>query len=89
MKRVVVTGPTGAVGVGLIQNLIKDDIEVIAVVRPGSKRVSNIPSNPLARVVFCALEELEKLPTVIEEPVDVFYHLGWDGTFGNARNNMP
>lgn len=89
MKRVVVTGPTGAVGVGLIQNLIKDGIEVIAVVRPGSNRVSNIPNCPLVKVVTCALAELENLPAMIEGKVDVFYHLGWDGTFGNARNNMP
>lgn len=89
MKRVVVTGPTGAVGVGLIQNLIKDGIEVIAVVRPGSNRVSNIPTCPLVKVVPCALAELENLPAMIEGKVDVFYHLGWDGTFGNARNNMP
>lgn len=89
MKRVIITGPTGAVGVGLIRNLIKKGIEVIAVVRPGSNRVDNIPKDPLVKVVSCALGELGKLPALVDGQVDVFYHLGWDGTYGNARNNMP
>ena len=55
MKRVIITGPTGAVGVGLIRNLIKAGIEVMAVVRPGSNRVDNIPKDPLVKVVPCAL----------------------------------
>ncbi len=88
MKRVIITGPTGAIGVALIQELILHDIEVIAVVRPGSNRKENIPKHKLVRVVECGLNQLDKLPGLIEEPCDTFYHLGWDGTFGNSRNNM-
>ena len=88
MKRVMITGPTGAIGVALIQELILHDIEVIAVVRPGSNRKENIPEHKLVRVVECGLNQLDKLPRLIDEPCDTFYHLGWDGTFGNARNNM-
>ena len=43
MNRVVITGPTGAIGVALIEELIIREIEVIAVVRPKSKRKDNVP----------------------------------------------
>lgn len=89
MKRAIVTGPTGAVGVALIQTLIEKDVEVLAVVRKGSKRISNIPQSERVRIVEFDLSELKKLPEVEQDTYDVFYHLGWDGTFGNSRNNMP
>lgn len=87
MKRAVITGPTGAVGTALIQELIKQNVEVAAVVRPGSKRVGNIPKSPLVRIIECDLADLKSLPDKLDK-ADVFYHFGWDGTFGNSRNNM-
>ena len=84
MKRVIITGPTGAIGVALIQELILHDIEVIAVARPGSKRKENIPKDKLVRVIECGLNQLYKLPRWVDKPCDIFYHLGWDGTFGNS-----
>lgn len=89
MKKVIITGPTGAIGVALIQTLIANDIEVLAVIRRGSKRIDNIPQNDKVRVVELNLSELNKLPEMVKEQYDVFYHFGWDGTFGNSRNNMP
>lgn len=88
MERAVITGPTGSIGVALIQELIQHNIKVYAVCRPGSKRVDNLPQSPLVSVVACDLRELEHLSDMIHEKCDVFYHFGWDGTFGNARNNM-
>ena len=88
MKRVVITGPTGAIGIALIQELIDRDIEVIAVVRPGSKRIHHIPNHEKVNIVECDLNQLADLPALITFPCDTFYHLGWDGTFGNSRNNM-
>lgn len=91
MKRVIITGPTGAIGVALIEECISHGIEVVAVVRPGSKRKENIPTHKLVQVVECDLNwlaRLAELPEVTLRPCDTFYHLGWDGTFGNSRNNM-
>ncbi|MCD7746084.1 MAG: NAD(P)-dependent oxidoreductase [Lachnospiraceae bacterium] len=89
MKRAVITGPTGAVGTALAQCLIDREIEVLAVCRRGSKRIGNLPKSPYLRVVECSLDELNRLPSLAEGTYDAFYHFGWDGTFGNARNNMP
>lgn len=88
MERAVITGPTGSIGVALIQELVQHNIKVFAVCRPGSKRAVNLPQGPLVSVVACDLRELEQLPDKIHEKCDVFYHFGWDGTFGNSRNNM-
>ena len=88
MKRAVITGPTGAIGIALIDRLIKEGVEVVAVVRPGSKRADRIPVNDMITKVECDLCNLDRLADMIEGPADVFYHFGWDGTFGNSRNNM-
>lgn len=91
MKRVIITGPTGAIGIALIQECISREVEVVAVVRPGSNRKENIPKSELVQVVECDLNRLSclaELLEVIQQPCDIFYHLGWDGTFGNSRNNM-
>ena len=88
MKRAVITGPTGSIGIALINELVANGIEVLAVVRPGSRRADRIKESSLVKRVSCDLSELEKLPELIPEGADVFYHFGWDGTFGDSRNNM-
>lgn len=88
MKKVIITGPTGSIGLALIKKCIKNNIEVTAVCRPGSGRISRIPQNSNVHVVECPLNQLEDLANQLEKGYDVFYHFGWDGTFGNSRNNM-
>ena len=41
VKKVIITGPTGAVGVSLIEELCSKGISVTAVCRPNSKRISS------------------------------------------------
>lgn len=91
MQAAVITGCTGAVGLGLIDALIKQDVKVIAVVRKTSKRAERIKESDKIIKVECDLRELEKLPELVQETgirPDVFYHFGWDGTFGDCRNDM-
>lgn len=88
MKKAVITGPTGAIGMALIQCLADNGIDVVAVVRPGSARADRIRESEHVSVVYCDLKELNKLPSLIEGGADVFYHFAWDGTFGDSRNNM-
>lgn len=88
MKKAVITGPTGAIGMALIQCLADNGINVVAVVRPGSARADRIRESEHVSVVYCDLKELDRLPSLIEGGADVFYHFAWDGTFGDSRNNM-
>ena len=87
MKKAIITGPTGAVGIALIRELIAQNVEVLAVCRVGSKRIGDIPKHEKVHILECDLADLTGLKT--ETEYDAFYHFGWDGTFGaDARNDM-
>ncbi|MCC8065529.1 MAG: NAD(P)-dependent oxidoreductase [Clostridiales bacterium] len=127
MKKVIITGPTGAIGTALIRECVAQGMSVTAVCRRGSRRreylkfsrlfpernqsedCSDIlrPDRAPARsgdlrtcgsqdvssgmfcVVECDLDELKDLPGLIgESGYDVFFHLGWAGTFGSERDQM-
>ena len=89
--KVVITGPTGAIGMALIKKCIEEKISVLAICHKGSKRVSNIPQSPYVRVLEADLSDLSELFEAElrpKEQYDVFYHLAWEGTTGDARNDM-
>ena len=50
MKRAIITGATGMIGIALINRLLKEDIEITAVVRPNSKRAGRIPKNSKIKI---------------------------------------
>ena len=84
--RVVITGPTGVVGIALINKCIQEGCEVLAVCRRGSSGITQIPVNPRVKILEMNLEELKEL-SGLEETYDVFYHMGWEGTTGADREN--
>ena len=88
MKNVLITGPTGAVGVSLINELIENGIHVTAVCRPNSKRINAIPHHDLVDVVECSLDQLKMLGNRLTHDYDVFYHVARDGTYGEARQDL-
>lgn len=88
MKKIIITGPTGSIGLALIKQCIQNNIQVTAVCRPGSGRIQRIPEDERVQVVECPLNRLADLEEQLDSGYDVFYHFGWDGTFGNSRNNM-
>lgn len=87
MKKAVVTGPTGAVGVALINELISNDYFVFAICHKSSNRINNIPKSKFVKIIFADLNELLTTENEIENS-DVFFHLGWQGTFGDSRNDF-
>ena len=60
-ERVFVSGPTGAVGVALINCLINYGYEVTALCRKNSLRISQIPVCDQVKIVECDLSELGEL----------------------------
>lgn len=88
MKRVLITGPTGAVGVSLINELIGNGVYVTAVCRPRSKRLHVIPKHELVTLIECDLSCLNELSNVLTHDYDTFYHFGWEGTYGEARQDL-
>ena len=51
MRRVVITGATGVVGMAIVRKCIEKGIEAILLVNPASPRLARIPDNPLVKVV--------------------------------------
>lgn len=88
MKRIAVTGATGAIGSALISECIKNNVEVYVLLRKNSLRRSNIPESGLVHVIECNLDELDDLPLGDMPPCDVFYHMGWAATIGSGRDDM-
>lgn len=89
MGRVIITGPTGAIGMALIKELVLLNTEVIAVCHRGSSRIRNIPCSEFVRIVECDLSEIRSLPDLLdkENEYGCFVHLAWAGAAGDARND--
>lgn len=85
--KVIITGPTGAVGTALIHKCISREIKVLALCRRNSPNLSKIPRSRYVDILEADLSELSDLPQMPER-FDVFYHFGWAGTTGPGRNNM-
>lgn len=83
----VITGPTGAIGIALCNELAKHDILVYAVCRPHSSRAGALPSHRNIIQVECDVSKLEKLQALIPH-ADVFFHFAWAHTIGPGRNDM-
>ena len=88
MKKVIISGPTGAIGIALIQLLTEQEIEVTAICHRNSKRICRIPLSPNIKVIECNLDELLTLPLHLAHDYDVFFHLAWSCTVGDSRNNI-
>ena len=97
MKRVVISGATGAIGMALIKKCIEENVGVIVLLRPDSLRRGRIPSHPLVKILDYDLRDyenisreriLEDLNQKEDELPQVFYHFAWAGTFGDSRNDM-
>lgn len=88
MKKVMITGATGAIGIALIQQLVEEAVYVTVVCHRGSHRVKRIPQSSYVDVVECDLEEIKTLPALVSDRYDVMYHLAWANTFGEGRNDI-
>lgn len=82
MKNIIVTGATSMIGIALIKAAINDcDIQnIYAIARPDSKKLQRLPLNSKITVVECDVKDYRKLPTLISEDIDVFFHLAWPRT---------
>lgn len=90
IQTAVVTGPTGAIGIALCEKLLRENVTVYAVCRPGSSRIKDLPKAAALHIVECDAKELATLPQKMEGvSVDAFFHFAWAHTIGQGRNDMP
>lgn len=88
MKRVIIAGGTGAIGSALINEMIKNEVEVLVLCHAGSIRNQNIFANKMISKKYYSLNHLKDLQNDMGKSYDVFYHLAWSGTVGEDRNDM-
>lgn len=85
MKRVIVTGANGFVGSAVIRELIKNDVEVLALCHkiPEKKIISELIT--YKEFELSKIEELKDI--IINDYYDTFYHFAWAGSAGSDRGN--
>ncbi|MGN0157318.1 MAG: NAD-dependent epimerase/dehydratase family protein [Lachnospiraceae bacterium] len=88
MNGVIITGPTGAVGMALIEKCMEQKISVLAICHRNSKRRDILPKNSLNTVIELDLPEYASYIPEVVGKYDTFFHLAWEGTYGEARNNL-
>lgn len=79
----IITGATSFIGLELMDYLLAQHHQVVAVCRPDSKGLLEIPSN--AEVVLAEMSEYGNLHKDINH-ADVFVNLAWGGTGHDGRN---
>lgn len=84
MKKVIVSGSNGFVGAAVVRELIKNNVEVVALHTPG--HCDNIPVSSLIHRIPMLLDNLMPLKEEIPfESCDTFFHFAWAGSAGSAR----
>ena len=90
IKRAVITGSTGMIGMALTQYLLVLDISVTVLIRPNSPKRDQLPKSDKITILEVDLSNLSSIEAFKDtnDPIDAFFHLGWGGTFGEARDDM-
>lgn len=89
MKNAVVTGATSMIGASLVHVLANASVieRIYAVVRKGCSKLGRLQRSEKIRVVVCDIDQYDRLPLLISESCDVFYHLAWQATGGREVRN--
>lgn len=78
MKKIILTGATGFIGRYMCKQLLDNQWEIYAVVRPGSSNAKLLPSGKSIHIVEADIENIQKVKKEIDQ-ADVFFHLAWGG----------
>lgn len=82
----VVTGASGFIGKELVKRLIEKNFYVYAIVRNKDK-MKDVQNSEYLEIIEIELDDYDRLGKLIKKPVDVFFHLAWDG-YGKNKNDM-
>lgn len=89
MKKIVITGATSSIGCALIDECIKQNMDVLAIANPGSLNLKNIPVSERVTVAECALSDFGSWDiSQYGQDWDAFIHLAWASTAGDAARNQ-
>lgn len=84
MKKVIITGANGFIGSSLVNRLLENNVEVVAI--DITFRESRLKQSALLRCVEISVDNVDKLLSAIPaDEYDAFYHLAWMGVNGPAK----
>ncbi len=98
--RCIITGATGFIGNALVEEMLINGYEVVAVIRPDSSKRQKLDilcdelkskgsiGNESLRIIELGLDEIGKLDTEYNLQADIFYHLAWNGSAGCDRDDF-
>jgi nucleoside-diphosphate-sugar epimerase len=84
MKKIIITGATGMIGVSLANHALKQGYDVLCLVRKSSSRTSNLPAS--VKVIYADVKDYRSIN--IHDQYDIFYHFAWDKTWGASRDDI-
>jgi len=87
MKRAFITGCTGAIGMALIDQCVQHNIECYVMVRQDSPRLCVVRKHTGIHIIMSDLALMDSIDVSDIPKIDAFFHLGWQGTTGIARND--
>jgi UDP-glucose 4-epimerase len=87
MKKIIITGSTSMLGVSFIQECLRHNAEVAALIRPGSANAGRLLKFAGLKIIECDLGNINSLPVKLSGRWDAFYHLGWCPTDKSGRND--
>jgi nucleoside-diphosphate-sugar epimerase len=87
MKKIVITGATGVIGLAFIDFAIKNNCEVICLVNPNSPRNSKIPKHPLIHVENCGLSDYHSFSPKTTD-CETFFHFAWENSSVVFRDDV-
>lgn len=88
MNNVLVTGANGFIGSWLVKKLIKENINVYAVIKSEQSDISSIEKSDQIKIIYCDLDSISELHKKLKGiEIDTVYHLAWDGVGGNKRSD--
>lgn len=85
IKKIIITGATGAVGSAVVRRAIENGKDVTCIVHQGSKRLGNLPQSDKVHIVECDLRDYRTLS--LDGQYDAFIHLSWEKTVGASRDD--
>lgn len=88
MKKALVTGATGFIGSFLVRELVRQQVEVIAVVREKASNLKRLEHLPI-RIVECDMHNYSILhEQIMEKDIDAVFHTAWQGISDRDAKNQ-
>ncbi len=87
MKKAIVTGANGFVGSALVKEMLKHNVEVLALDMPNCN--TNIANDKRVKFIGLTLDEIWQLKDLVSNKnFDCFYHFAWAGVDVKNRENI-